>query len=80
MQAADGALVEIMRKQGLSFLEHGNTNLVKVGDVFHVRGCYFCVEAISEDGVSAKGITRHEYLKAKAVMPLMERLAEIGNV
>jgi hypothetical protein len=62
MQAPDGKLVEIQHKQFMEFLEHGATNVVTVGDVFKVRGCFFEVENISSYGLSAKGISRREYL------------------
>ena len=65
MQANDGAMVGITETQFEDFLHHGNTNLCRVGDVFRVRRCYFEVETISNYGISAKGITRHEYHNRK---------------
>jgi len=70
MQAQDGSLVEINKKQFSEFLKHGTQNLCRVGDVFKVRQCYFEVETISEYGISAKGIGHHEYFdKKKRQMP-----------
>ena len=70
MQANDGSLVGLNEKQFQNFLGHGNRNLCRVGDVFRVRQCYFEVETISEHGISAKGISRHEYFdKKKKRMP-----------
>ena len=65
MQAQDGQLVGLSRKQFDAFIEHGSTNVATVGDVFKVRGCFFEVEHISEYGISAKGISRREYLAKK---------------
>lgn len=39
-----------------------NVPLVKVGDVFKIRDCRFEVTEIREDGISAKGISRGEFL------------------
>lgn len=70
MQADDGAMVAVTEKQFNSFNQHGTANLCRVGDVFKVRQCYFEVETISEHGISAKGISRHEYFdKKKRQMP-----------
>ena len=68
MQAPDGALVELNKKQFGDFLKHGSVNLAMVGDVFMVRGCYFELEALSNYGISAKGISKIEYDKKKQRM------------
>lgn len=65
MQADDGCMVAVTEKQFKTFNEHGSANLCRVGDVFKVRQCHFKVETISEHGVSAKGISRHEYFDKK---------------
>lgn len=65
MQAPDGAMVAVTEQQFNAFNEHGTANLCRVGDVFRVRKCYFEVETISEYGISAKGISRHEYFDKK---------------
>ena len=72
MQARDGSMVGVTKKQFSSLLEHGNTNLTRVGDVFKVRGCYFQIENISDYGISAKGISRREYFEAKKVRGQIE--------
>lgn len=70
MQANDGSMVGLLQEQYKNFIGHGNRNLCKVGDVLKVRQCYFEVETISEYGISAKGISRHEYFdKKKRQMP-----------
>lgn len=70
MQANDGSMVGVTEKQFNSLIGHGNRNLCRVEDVFKVRHCHFKVEAISENGISAKGITRSEYFnKKKRQMP-----------
>lgn len=70
MQANDGSMVGVTEKQFQNFFGHGNRNLCRVGDVFKVRHCYFEVETISEYGISAKGISKHEYFdKKKRQMP-----------
>jgi hypothetical protein len=58
-------MVGITESQFKDFSEHGTANLCRVGDVFRVRKCYFEVETISEYGISAKGISRHEYFDKK---------------
>lgn len=63
MQAEDGAMVGITKEQFKDFFRHGNQNLACVGDVFHVRKCYFRVDTISEYGISAQGISQLEYIK-----------------
>jgi len=65
MQAQDGSMIELDKEQYGQFLEHGNTNVVTVGDTFKVRGCYFQVEFISEYGLSAKGISKWEYFESR---------------
>lgn len=70
MQARDGSMVAITTEQFKTFNEHGTANLCRGGDVFRVRRCYFEIETISEYGISAKGISRHEYYeKKKRQMP-----------
>ncbi len=70
MQANDGTMVPITESQFKTFNTHGTVNLCRVGDVFKVRRCHFEIESISEGGVSAKGIPRHEYFdKKKKRMP-----------
>jgi len=70
MQARDGKMIGINEEQFKTLLEHGTSNICRVGDVFRVRRCYFEVETISEYGISAKGISRHEYFdKKKKQMP-----------
>ncbi|KKM80211.1 hypothetical protein LCGC14_1342250 [marine sediment metagenome] len=70
MQAPDGAMVAVTEKQFDVFNTHGAANLCRVGDVFKIRHCHFEVETISECGISAKGISRHEYFdKKKRQMP-----------
>ncbi|MBA7653781.1 hypothetical protein ES703_61642 [subsurface metagenome] len=70
MQANDGSMVAISTEQFKAFNEHGTANLCRVGDVFRVRRCYFEIDTISECGISAKGISRHEYYeKKKRQMP-----------
>ena len=65
MQARDGSMVPITENQFSQFSEHGSINLARVGDVFRVRRCYFEIETISEYGISAKGISKHEYHEKK---------------
>ncbi len=70
MQAPDGAMVAVTEKQFDVFNQHRAANLCRVGDVFKIRHCHFEVETISEYGISAKGISRHEYFdKKKRQMP-----------
>lgn len=49
MQATDGHII----------------NVVGVGDVFRVRHCFFRVETIGTAGISAREISRRDYLKQK---------------
>ena len=65
MQAEDGAMVGLNKEQFDQLLKHGSTNMVTVGDVFKVRGCFFEVENISDYGISAKGISRREYFESR---------------
>jgi len=65
MQAQDGTLVGLNKKQFSELMDHGNQNLVAVGDVFRISKCYFQVETIREHGISAKGISRREYYENK---------------
>lgn len=65
MQANDGTMVAITTEQFDRFNKHGTANLCRVGDVFRVRQCYFEVETISEYGISAKGISRHEFFEKR---------------
>lgn len=70
MQAPDGTMVAVTEKQYDEFNRHGTANLCREGDVFRIRRCYFEVESISGGGISAKGISRHEYFdKKKVQMP-----------
>lgn len=61
MQELNGAIKLIDRQKYLEMLSQGHTNLVTVGDVFKVRGCFFEVETISNYGISAKGISKREF-------------------
>lgn len=65
MQAKDGAMVGLKESQYNDFLKHGTQNLCRIGDVFKVRRCYFEIETITKDGISAKGISRKEYFDKK---------------
>ncbi len=70
MQANDGTMVSMTESQFKTFNEHGTDNLCRVGDVFKIRRCYFETESIGSGGISAKGISRHEYFdKKKRQMP-----------
>lgn len=61
MQAPDGTMVELKEKQHQQFMNHGSTNILAVGEVFKVRGCYFEVDNITPHGMFAKGISKREY-------------------
>ncbi len=70
MQSRDGTMVSITESQFKTFNTHGTANLCRVGDVFKIRSCRFEVMAITEDGITAKGISRREYFdKKKTQMP-----------
>jgi hypothetical protein len=68
MQAPDGHMVGLNQSQFSEFMEHGALNICTVGDVFRVRRTYYRVENISDYGISAKGISRREYVKGKKRM------------
>ena len=72
MQANDGHMVGINQKQFDELKEHGSTNIIRIGDVFKVRSCYFRVEGISNCGMEAKGISKREYFEAKKVTGQIE--------
>lgn len=68
MQANDGYMVGLNNTQFRDFLDHGSMNVCTAGDVFRVRHCYFRVENISDYGISAKSISRREYIEGKRTM------------
>ncbi len=68
MQAPDGHMVGLNQKQFQEFLDHGANNVCTVGDVFKVRRTYYVVETISSYGISARGISRREYITGKRRM------------
>lgn len=61
MQAQDGHMVGLPEVTAKEFLEHGNLDIVTVGEVFRVGRCYFEIEKISPYGITAKGISSREY-------------------
>ena len=78
-QTPNGSMVGLDEEQFNKFMAGGATNIVRGGDVFAVRGCYFRVATIGDYGISARGISRSEYLTRKAARPLSERLNEISK-
>ena len=70
MQNPDGSMTMITMKDFDNITQQGGRNACRVGDVFRVRRCYFTLETISNYGISAKGISRREYLAAKKLQQL----------
>ena len=69
MQNPDGSMTPITMEKFEELLS-GGKNACRVGDVFRIRRCYFELESISDYGISAKGITRREYLTRKKLQRL----------
>jgi len=65
MQNPDGSMTAITMKKFTELTQNGGRNACRVGDVFKVRRCYFELETISDYGISAKGISKREYLSKK---------------
>jgi hypothetical protein len=61
-------MVGLNKEQFSEFMEHGAFNVCTVGDVFRVRRTYYRVETISSHGISARGISRREYIAGKRRM------------
>jgi len=64
MQNPDGSMTPITATKFEELLA-GGKNACRVGDVFKIRRCYFELETISNYGISAKGISKIEYLKSQ---------------
>ena len=64
MQNPDGSMTPITATKFEELLA-GGKNACRVGDVFKIRRCYFELETISNYGISAKGISKIEYLSKK---------------
>jgi len=77
MQNPDGHMTELSAQQFGELLTHGSAKIARVGDVFRVRRCYFRIETISDYGISARGISRREFIQGKAALPLAARLGEL---
>jgi hypothetical protein len=75
----DGTLKPISWDTFLNLRDSGATNIVAQGDVFKIRGCFFRVVEINGKELKAAGITRREYIKAKAAMPLSRRVSELPD-
>ena len=43
----------------------GDAPVVKIGDIFKIRDCRFEVTDITPDGISAKGLSRGDFLAKK---------------
>ena len=74
MQTSDGKLHEISTAEfDRMYMERGvRAPVVRAGDVFRIRGCYFKVECVlnSDDSpyaIRALGITKEEHDKAKGM-------------
>lgn len=65
MQNPDGSMTMITTKAFDDITQQGGRNACRVGDVFRIRRCYFELETISDYGISAKGISKREYLARK---------------
>ena len=70
MQNPDGSMSMITMEKFNDITQQGGRNACRVGDVFRVRRCYFELESISDYGISAKGISKHEYHARKKLQQL----------
>ena len=70
MQNPDGSMTAITMENFLDITKQGGRNACRVGDVFKIRRCYFELETISDYGISAKGISKREYLTRKKTQRL----------
>jgi len=59
-----GELIELSEKAIKSLSGKGN-GVIRVGDVFKVRGCCFRIKTIETTGIEASGISRKEYHAAR---------------
>ena len=63
MQVQDGSLTELKQSQFEKLVAdfQDKAPVVRIGDRFKVRHCYFEVTEINPDGIVAKGISKDEY-------------------
>jgi len=65
MQERNGTLTQLTEQDvgNLSFWKQ--PKVIKVGQVFKIKFCYFQITEITTQGITAKGISRKEYFALK---------------
>ncbi len=69
MQEPDGTFTQLKKEdvENLGFLQR--QKVIKVGQVFKIKRCYFQIKEFTSEGIFAKGISRKEYYDLKRGIP-----------
>lgn len=69
MQERDGTFTQLSETDVGNLRFYQQPKVVKIGQVFKIKWCYFQIIEITQEGITAKGISRKEYYNLKRGRP-----------